>query len=87
MQLTVVDSLDTRIEPQPGRKQLVKNSKQTARRYKDSGLRVKAGRGVGTMLVAGAVVTAVGIGTATAVAATGLTSLNLFMSMRPVSTA
>jgi len=74
VQLTVVDSLDTRIEPQPGRKQLVKNSKQTARRYKDSGLRVKAGRGVGTMLVAGAVVTAVGIGTATAVAATGLMS-------------
>jgi len=74
MQLTVVDSLDTRIEPQLGRKQLVKNSKQTARRYKDSGVRVKAGRGVGTMLVAGAVVTAVGIGTATAVAATGLMS-------------
>jgi len=68
MQLTVVDSLDTRIEPQLGRKQLVKNSKQTARRYKDSGVKVKAGRGVGTMLVAGAAVTAVGLGAATAVA-------------------
>jgi len=74
MQLTIVDSLDTRIEPQLGRKQLVKNSKQTARRYKDFGIKVKAGRGVGTMLVAGAVVTAVGIGTATAVAATSLMS-------------
>jgi hypothetical protein len=68
VQLTVVDSLDTRIEPQLGRKQLVKNSKQTARRYKDSGVKVKAGRGVGTMLIAGAAVTAVGFGAATAVA-------------------
>jgi len=74
VQLTVVDSLDTRIEQQLSRKKLVKNSKQTARRYKDSGVKVKAGRGVGTMLVAGAVVTAVGIGTATAVAATSLMS-------------
>jgi len=74
MQLTVVDSLDTRIEPQPGRKQLVKNSKQTARRYKDSGIKVKAGRGVGTILVAGAAVTAIGVGAATAVATTSLMS-------------
>jgi hypothetical protein len=68
MQLTVVDSLDTRIEPQLSRKQLVKDSKQTARRYKDSGVKVKAGRGVGTMLVAGAAVTAAGLGAATVVA-------------------
>jgi hypothetical protein len=72
--LTVVDSLDTRIEPQFGRKQLVKNSKKTARRYKESGVKVKAGRGVGTMLVAGAAVTAVGIGAASAVAATSALS-------------
>lgn len=68
VRLAVVDSLDTRIEPQVGRKQLVKNSKQTARRYKESGIKVKAGRGVGTMLVAGAAVTAVGVGAASAVA-------------------
>ena len=55
-QVIVVDSLDTRIEPQPGRKQLVKSSKKTARRYKESGVKVKAGRGAGTMLVAGAAV-------------------------------
>jgi len=67
VRLTVVDSLDTRIEPQLDRKQLVKNSKRTARRYKESGVKVKAGRGVGTMLVAGAAVTAVGVGAATAV--------------------
>ncbi len=60
----VVDSLDTRVESQPKRKQLVKGSKQTARRYKDSGIKVKAGRGAGTMLVAGAAVTAVGVGVA-----------------------
>jgi hypothetical protein len=67
-QLTVVDSLDTRIGSQSGRKQLVKSSKKTARRYKKSGVKVKAGRGAGTMLVAGAAVTAVGIGAASAVA-------------------
>jgi len=66
--IIVVDSLDTQLEPQPDRKKLVKGSKQTARRYKNSGIKVKAGRGAGTMLVAGAAVTVVGIGTAQAVA-------------------
>ena len=66
-QLIVIDSLDTRIESQPGRKQLVKSSKKTAKRYKKSGMKVKAGRGAGTMLVAGAAVTAVGVGAASAV--------------------
>ena len=66
--LVVVDSLDTQILPQPGRKKLVKGSEDTARRYKESGIKVKAGRGAGTMLVAGAAVTAVGVG---AVAAAG----------------
>ncbi len=66
--LVVVDSLDTPIDSQSGRKKLVKESKKTARRYKDSGLKVKAGRGAGTMLVAGAAVTAVGVGAASAVA-------------------
>jgi len=68
--LIVVDSLNTRIESQPGRKQLVKGSKKTVRRYKESGVKVKAGRGTGTMLVAGAVVTVIGVGAASA-AATG----------------
>jgi len=69
----VVDSLDTRIESQPKRKQLVKGSKQTARRYKDSGIKVKAGRGAGTMLLAGAAVTVIGVGAAS-VAAVGATA-------------
>ncbi|MGB5510196.1 MAG: hypothetical protein WBM87_00650 [Woeseiaceae bacterium] len=68
--LVVVDSLDTRIESQPGRKELIKNSKKTARRYKASGIKVRAGRGAGTMLVAGAAVTVIGVGAASA-AATG----------------
>ena len=67
----VVDSLDTRIESQPKRKQLVKGSKQTTRRYKDSGIKVKAGRGAGTMLVAGAAVTVIGVGAASAAAVSG----------------
>lgn len=66
--IIVVDSLDTQIAPEHGRKQLVKSSKDTVRRYKGSGIKVKAGRGAGTMLVAGAAVTTVGIG---AVAAAG----------------
>jgi hypothetical protein len=68
--IVVVDSLDTPVTPMPGRKELVKASKKTARRYKDSGIKVKAGRGAGTMLVAGAAVTVVGVGAASA-AATG----------------
>lgn len=67
-QLVVVDSLDTHISPESGRKQLVKSSKKTARRYKESGIRVKAGRGAGTMLVAGAAVTTFGVGAAYATA-------------------
>lgn len=62
--LSVVDSLDTQIAPQRGRKKLVKGSKKTARRYKKFGVKVKAGRGAATMLVAGAAVTAVGVGAA-----------------------
>lgn len=72
--ITVVDSLETPIEPQQARKKLVKGSKQTARRYKDSGLKVKAGRGAGTMLVAGAAVTAVGVASAGAIVATSAMS-------------
>lgn len=64
--MTVINSLDTRVEPQPGRKQLVKGSKQAARRYKKSGIKVKAGRGAGTMLIAGAAVTVAGIGATSA---------------------
>ena len=74
LQVTVIDSTDSRIEPQTSRRSLVKGSKKTARRYRDEGLRVKAGRGAGTMLVAGAAVTAVGVGTASAVATAGILS-------------
>lgn len=66
--ITVIDSLETSIESQAGRKQLVKGSKQTARRYRKTGIRVKAGRGAGTMLVAGAAVTVVGVGAASVAA-------------------
>lgn len=66
--LIVTDSLDTRIEPQPARKLLVKASKQTARRYKKSGVKVKAGSGAGALIVGGAAVTLVGAGAAGAVA-------------------
>lgn len=62
--LIVVDSLDTRIDPEPGRKQLVKASKKTAKLYKKERINVKAGRGAGTMIAAGAAVTVIGVGAA-----------------------
>ena len=73
-QVTVIDSLDTRIQRRLGRKQLVKNSKMTARRYKESGIKVKAGRSAGTLLVAGTAVTVVGVGAATAATTGALAS-------------
>jgi hypothetical protein len=66
--IIVVDSLDTQIAPEPGRKELVKSSKNTVRRYRGSGIKVKAGLGAGTLLVAGTV-TAVGVGAAAGTAA------------------
>lgn len=74
VKLTVVDSLQTRIESRLGRKQLVKGSKETARRYRESGLQVKAGRGATTLIVAGTAVTAVGVATAYAAAPAAILS-------------
>lgn len=72
--VTIIDSLQTRVESQPGRKSLVKGSKKSARRYRDHGLKVKAGRGAGTMLVAGTAVTAVGVAAAYAAAPAAILS-------------
>ncbi len=57
--ITVVDSLGTRIEPRQNRSQLVKGTRETKRRYKDEGLKVKAGLSGGVLLGVG-VVTAAG---------------------------
>lgn len=78
MELIIVDSLDTRISAHHGRKQLVKGSKQTVRRYKESGMTVTAASGqlYGTAAIAmttGAVLGAMSggafVGAGTAVAA------------------
>ena len=53
--ITVLDSLGTRIEARENRKQLVKGTKKTKKRYKGEGLKVKAGVSSGTLLAAGAV--------------------------------
>ena len=58
--ITVLDSLGTRIEIGEKRRQLVKATKQAKRRYKGEGLKVKAGAGAGTLIVAGAVAGATG---------------------------
>jgi len=65
-ELVVVDSLNTRVGSLPNRKQLVKGSKRTTRRYKKSGIRISAGSGRGTALVAGATAGGAAIGAATA---------------------
>jgi hypothetical protein len=64
--ITVTDSLGTRIEMGTSRKRLVKGTKKTKRRYKDEGLKVKAGAGAGTLLVVGAATaaTAMSVGAA-----------------------
>jgi hypothetical protein len=62
------------VAPQSSRKALVKGSKQTSRRYKNSGLRVKAGAGAGTMIVAGTAVAVVGVSAAYAGASAALAS-------------
>ncbi len=66
-ELVVVDSLNTRVESLPDRKQLVKKSKKTARRYKKLGIRVEAGSGNTKILaVAGATAGGAAIGAMTA---------------------
>jgi len=67
--ITVLDSVGTLVETRENRKQLVKGTKKTKRRYKGEGLKVKAGVGTGTLVAAGAVTAAV---TAAAVASAGL---------------
>jgi hypothetical protein len=56
--IIVVDSLGTRIEPRQDRKQLVKGTKETKRRYKGEGLKVKAGVSGGVLVGAGVVAVA-----------------------------
>lgn len=71
--ITVLDSLGTRIETRENRKQLVKGAKETKRRYKDEGFKVKVGAGVGR-LVATAGAVAVGVSAAGAAAASMATA-------------
>ncbi len=69
--ITVVDSVGTRVESRDSRKELVKGSKKTTKRYKGEGLKIKAGAGAGTLVAAGAVTAAA---TAAGIAAAGVYS-------------
>jgi hypothetical protein len=60
--VVVYDSTLTRHEITANRKQLVKASRRTAKRYEDADIEVKAGLGAGSLLVAGGVATSVGMG-------------------------
>ena len=70
--VAVTDSLGHRAEPLSKRKTLVKASKQTVRRYRDSDIKVKAGRGGGTLIASGMGATTLGVGAAYAEAAGAL---------------
>jgi len=56
--IIVVDSLGTQIEARQNRKELVKGTKETKRRYKGEGLTVKAGLSGGVLVGAGVVAAA-----------------------------
>jgi hypothetical protein len=56
--IVVVDSLGTQIKPRHNRKDLVKGTKETKRRYKGEGFKVKAGVSGAVLLGAGVVAAA-----------------------------
>ncbi len=72
--INITDSLHNLIAPGATRKELVKGTKQTKKRYKDYGLKVKAGASAGTILAAGAV-TAMAVSGAGAAAVYGGTAV------------
>lgn len=72
--ISVVDSLEVLIEPGNSRKELIKGTKATKRRYKGEGLKVKAGAGAGTLLV-GAAATGVTVASLGAGAALGSSAM------------
>lgn len=66
--VAVVDSTGTTVLPLATRKALVQGSKQTVKRYRASGLKVRAGVGGAGLVAAGIATTAVGVAGATAAA-------------------
>jgi hypothetical protein len=66
--VAVVDSTGTTVLPLATRKGLVRGSKQTVKRYRASGLNVRAGAGGAGLMAAGIATTAVGVAGATAAA-------------------
>ena len=87
--ITVFDSVGTPIEARETRKQLVKGTKKTKRRYKGEGLKVKAGASTGTLVAAGAVTAAAtaaavssmsfGLGAASSGAAVGVATAGIIL--------
>jgi Na+-transporting methylmalonyl-CoA/oxaloacetate decarboxylase gamma subunit len=69
-EVAVFDSTGHRILPLSNRKKLVKGSKKTIRRYKDSDVDVHPGMGAGQLLATGGAVTVTGVGIVYAAAST-----------------
>ena len=70
--VVVIDSLGNRIALRDDRSELVSGSKETVRRYRLSGLKIKAGMGGAGLVATGAAVTALGVGAAYGSAASSL---------------
>lgn len=70
--VTVVDSLGTALPALATRKKLTSGSKDTIRRYRRSDLKVNTGMGSASLVVAGAAMTAVGVGAAVSTATASL---------------
>ncbi len=69
--IAVVDSLGTQIQPRDNRKDLVKGTKETKRRYKGEGLKVKAGLSGAALAGTGLVIAASSSGLGAAAMAGG----------------
>ena len=78
--ITVSDSLGTRIDIGRNRRQLVEGTKQTKRRYKDERLKVKAGVSAGLLMATGGV-------SAAAAAAVGMSAVVGYSSAASLSSA
>ncbi len=71
---SVTDSSGHASTPLAERKALVKQTRKTVKRYRDDGIKVKAGSGGGTLIAAGAGTTALGVGMVYAEAASQVMS-------------
>ena len=84
--IAIFDSLETMVEPNSNRKQLIRGTRAASSRYKDEGLKVKAGLGGGGLVAAGGATAAAGVSvlSATMAGATGTAAAAGVLVVAPV---